>query len=78
MFDIATAYCAGIVRNHPFIDGNKRTGYVVAHTFLEMNGYVFEPPEIEIVTIVIALAAGEIDEAAVAAWFADYAKPSAG
>ena len=45
MIDMATAYTAGIVRNHPFVDGNKRTGFVVGILFLELNGYRFVASE---------------------------------
>jgi death on curing protein len=44
LIDMAAAYTAGIVRNHPFVDGNKRTGFVVGVLFLEMNGHVLLPP----------------------------------
>ena len=70
--ELAAAYCAGIVRNHPFVDGNKRTGYIAAHTFIELNGYVFDPPEVDVVNVIMALAAGELDDTALAAWFNDY------
>ncbi len=75
VFDLAAAYCAGIVKNHPFIDGNKRTGLLSARAFLFRNGHVLEPEERDEVTIMVALAAGEIDEAALAAWFAEYSEP---
>ena len=73
LFDLAASLCAGIVTNHPFVDGNKRAGYIAAHTFLELNGYKFEPIEADIVTMIVALAAGEIDETAIAAWLSDHA-----
>ncbi len=72
LFDLAAALCAGIVTNHPFVDGNKRAGYIAAHTFLELNGYGFEPAEADIVTMIVALAAGEFDERAIAAWLSDF------
>ncbi len=74
LFDLAAAYCAGIVKNHPFIDGNKRTGLLSARAFLFRNGYLFEPEERDEVTIMVALAAGEIEEAALTAWFAEYSE----
>lgn len=74
LFDLAAAYCAGIVNNHPFIDGNKRAGLLSARAFLFRNGYLFEPEERDEVTIIMALAAGEIDDAALAAWFAEYSE----
>ena len=75
IFDLAATCCAGIVKNHPFIDGNKRTGLLSARAFFFRNGILFEPEERDEVTIILALAAGEIDEAALAAWFAEYSEP---
>jgi len=65
---LAAAYAAGIVKNHPFIDGNKRTGFMAAYTFLGQNGIRFNASEAEVVIQTLALAAGEIDEAAYADW----------
>ena len=61
--DLAAAYTAGIVRNHPFIDGNKRVGFVVGILFLELNGYRFTASEADAAQAVLALAAGTLDEA---------------
>jgi death-on-curing protein len=62
LIDMATAYTAGIVRNHPFVDGNKRTGFVVGILFLELNGYRFTATEEDATQAVLALAAGGLDE----------------
>ena len=59
---MAAAYTAGIVKNHPFVDGNKRLGFVVGVLFLEINGYIFKASEEMAAQAVIALAAGELDE----------------
>ena len=59
---MAAAYTAGIVKNHPFVDGNKRVGFVVGVLFLEINGYSFKASEEKAAQAVIALAAGELDE----------------
>lgn len=67
-FVLAAAYAAGIVKNHPFLDGNKRTGFMVAYIFLEANGLSFQAPEEEVVERTLALAAGAIAEADYAAW----------
>ena len=75
VFDLAAAYCAGIVGNHPFIDGNKRAGLLAAVAFLDLNGYVLRPKEADAVLVIMALAAGEIDDDALAAWFAEYSEP---
>jgi len=70
--ELAAAYGHGIIRNHPFVDGNKRAGIVAVAVFLDLNGYRFQPDEAEAAHIVIALAAGDIDESAFAAWIADF------
>lgn len=75
IFDLAAAYCAGIVGNHPFVDGNKRTGLLAAHVFLDMNGQIFRPVEADAVNVIMALAANEIDESGLAAWYAEYCSP---
>ena len=66
--ELATAYTAGIVRNHPFIDGNKRTGFVIGVLFLEMNGYRFTASEEDATQAVLGLAAGTLDETGFADW----------
>ena len=63
LIEMGTAYTAGIVRNHPFVDGNKRTGFVVGILFLELNGYRFTATQESAAQAVIALAAGTLDEA---------------
>ena len=60
---MAAAYTGGIVRNHPFVDGNKRTGFVVGVLFLELNGYRFTASEEEAAQMVLELASGNLDEA---------------
>ena len=60
--DLTAKYIAGIVQNHPFVDGNKRTGFVVGITFLELNGYHFTASEADAAQAVLELAAGTIDE----------------
>jgi death on curing protein len=66
--EMAALYAAGIVRNHPFVDGNKRTGFVIGVLFLELHGFVFTAREEDAIQAVIALAASSLDEAAFAAW----------
>ncbi len=75
LFELAAEYAVGIVKNHPFLDGNKRAGFMAAALFLEVNGLVFEAPEEEVVVYTRALAAAELDGAAYAAWLADACKP---
>jgi death on curing protein len=74
IIDMAAAYTAGIVRNHPFVDGNKRTGLVVGVLFLEMNGYRFTASEEDATQIILGLAAGTLNEAAFTAWLRSNAR----
>lgn len=62
IIDMAAAYTAGIVRNHPFVDGNKRTGFVIGILFLELNEYRFTAREEDATKAVMGLAAGTLDE----------------
>jgi death on curing protein len=68
LFDLAAAYALGIVKNHPFLDGNKRAGFMAAYTFLGVNGVDFQAPEEEVVLQTLGLAAGAISEKAYAKW----------
>ena len=70
LFDLAACYAHGIVKNHPFLDGNKRAGFMAAYTFLGINGFRLEAPEEQAVLHTLALAAGELDADAFAAWLA--------
>jgi death-on-curing protein len=65
---MAALYAAGIVRNHPFVDGNKRTGFVVGILFLELHGFDFKASEEDATKAVWDLAAGTLDEAAYDGW----------
>ena len=65
---MAALYTAGIVGNHPFVDGNKRTGFVVGVLFLELNGFDFNASEEDATHAVWKLAAGTLDERAYATW----------
>jgi death-on-curing protein len=67
-FEMAAAYAHGIVKNHPFLDGNKRSGMMAATLFLELNGWIFQAPEEDAVLQTLALAAGELDADGYAAW----------
>ena len=62
IIDLSAIYTAGIVRNHPFIDGNKRTGFVIGILFLELNGYRFTASEEHAAQAVLELAASNLDE----------------
>ena len=68
MADLAASYVFGVVKNHPFIDGNKRTGFMLGAGFLERNGYHFYASEADAAVRTLALAAGEMTEAKYAGW----------
>jgi death-on-curing protein len=69
--ELAAAYAFAIVRNYPFVDGNKRAGFMAMVGFLLLNEIDFAPDPIEATAIILALAASEIDEAGVARWIRD-------
>jgi death-on-curing protein len=69
--ELAAAYGFGIARNHPFVDGNKRTALLVIYTFLGMNGIDFVVPEADAAAIINSLAAGEVSEESLARWTRD-------
>jgi death-on-curing protein len=72
VFDLAAAYGFGLARNHPFVDGNKRTAFVAVELFLVMNGHELQASDADCVMTMLALAAGELDEASFAAWLRRY------
>jgi death on curing protein len=65
---LAAAYAFGIARNHPFVDGNKRTAYVVCELFLALNGHLLTASDGDAVLTFLALAAGDLAEEALAGW----------
>ncbi|HWK55314.1 MAG TPA: type II toxin-antitoxin system death-on-curing family toxin [Hyphomicrobiales bacterium] len=73
VFELAAAYLFGLVKNHPFIDGNKRTAFLAADVFLALNGWSLEATQEEIIVFVLGVAASEIDEAGAVQFFRDYA-----
>jgi death-on-curing protein len=75
VFMLAAAYLHGIVRNHPFADGNKRTGYLAAFTFLYINGHLIDADNAQVIAFVLDVAAGEIDEAGATHFLRDHAIP---
>lgn len=66
--DLAASYGYGISRNHPFIDGNKRTGFVAMELFLALNGFELTAADADCALTMLSVAAGDIDEAAFANW----------
>jgi death-on-curing protein len=78
LFRLAAAYAYGIARNHPFVDGNKRAGFIAAVLFLENNGLVTRLPEAEAIAAMLDLAAGDLPEEGFAAWLRDHTAPARG
>lgn len=74
--EMAASYAAGIILNHPFLDGNKRTGFMVAAVFLEVNGHKFTATEESVVKNTLALAAGRLKEKDYAIWLKDNSRES--
>lgn len=71
--EMAAAYAFHIVKNHPFVDGNKRVGIVAALVFLALNGYDFNAPQKKLADFVLSLAKGELDKADVAVFIRKWA-----
>lgn len=69
---LAAAYAFGIARNHPFVDGNKRTAAVVAETFLALNDCRLRASDAELVVTIVALAASDLSEDELADWLRDH------
>lgn len=72
---LAAAYGFGIIRNHPFVDGNKRVGLITTELFLALNGFELVVGDVECVLTILSLAAGELDEAEFAAWLRAHVEP---
>jgi death-on-curing protein len=70
--ELAAAYLFGIAKNHPFVDGNKRTALAAADIFLYLNGFELQAGDEDLIQFVLMVAAGEIDEEGAAAFFRDH------
>lgn len=68
VFELAAALAYGLAKNHPFVDGNKRTAFLCAYVFLGLNGQALDADEAEAAAIMLDLAAGEVSEEDVALW----------
>jgi death-on-curing protein len=75
--ELAAVYAIAIARNHPFLDGNKRTAYVALETFLALNGCAFPVSDTDAVVATLAMAAGEMNDDEFIAWVRDNAQPQA-
>lgn len=71
MPELAAAYGYGIAKNHPFVDGNKRTSLLAIYTFLGINNIDFIVPEADAAAVILGMAAGEIDEQGLTRWIRD-------
>lgn len=71
--ELAAIHALAIARNHPFVDGNKRTAYVALELFLALNGYRFPAPDADSVVTMLAMAAGEVEDAVFVAWVRHHA-----
>jgi len=72
--ELAAAYAFGLCGNHGFLDGNKRTAYVVAESFLDLNGYVMDAPDEAVVSTMLAVASGVMAEEQLAKWFRSFVR----
>ena len=72
---LAASYAFGIARNHPFVDGNKRTAFVAMETFLALNGFELLASDEDCVLKTLGLAAGDTDEASFAQWIREHLAP---
>ncbi len=67
---LAAAYAGGIIQNHPFVDGNKRTGFMAAYMFLDLNGATLQADEISATAMTLSLASSDVDEDDYSNWLA--------
>ena len=74
LFSLAAAYAYGIIKNHPFVDGNKRTGFMTAFVFLGINEVDFATEETDVAVQTLAAAAGELTEEGYAKWLEEKSK----
>lgn len=72
--DLAACYGVGIAKNHPFVDGNKRTAFIAVELFLTLNGWKLSASDADAVLAMLAVAAGKIDETGFAEWIRRHAK----
>lgn len=70
---LAAAYGFGLARNHPFVDGNKRTAFIAIELFLALNAHELQASDLDCVTTMLALAAGELSEETLACWIRAHA-----
>lgn len=76
--DLAAGLAYGLARNHPFVDGNKRTAAVACEVFIELNGGTLQATDLELYPVYVALAEGSLPEADFAAWLRERIRPEPG
>jgi death on curing protein len=76
--DLAASYAFGLIRNHPYVDGNKRIGLVAMVAFLDLDGYELMASDVEVVEVILSVAAGDLTEPALAQWVASRARRPGG
>ena len=72
---LAASYGFGLVKNHPFLDGNKRIGFVAMNMFLLINGFEIEAPEPEVIAVMLQVADGSLDEPGLVDWLQSVVVP---
>ncbi|TGL33920.1 type II toxin-antitoxin system death-on-curing family toxin [Leptospira koniambonensis] len=75
IFDLAASLCIGIAKNHPFIDGNKRVAFITNYVFLGLNGFSIDVREEEVVSIILRVAEGSVNESNLLIWLKDSSNP---
>ncbi|MCI5066042.1 type II toxin-antitoxin system death-on-curing family toxin [bacterium] len=75
IFQLAASYTFDLVKNHPFVDGNKRVGLLCSYSFLSLNGVELTAPEEEAVVVINGVADGSVDEATLTIWFQTNSQP---
>ena len=75
---LAAAYGYGVARSHGYSDGNKRVAFMAMTVFLDLNGWNLEAPEADVVSVMLAVAAGELSESALGSWLQSHIEPASG
>jgi death-on-curing protein len=75
---LAALYALAIIRNHPFVDGNKRVGTVLLETFLELHDYTLEASDTDLLATILAVTAHELIDEGFTAWVREHARPAPG
>jgi len=73
--ELAAAYAFGLAKNHPFVDGNKRTAFLALGLFVALNGWNLETTQVDAIDTILSLATGSLDESSLANWIRDRLRP---